>query len=79
MRPTPCTQVSIVALWATCFETKSPVTVIHMVQTKYPEDDRLKKLQVHQLVHRFQHTRSVEDNQHSNSGNFKNSLDVVLM
>ena len=61
------------------FETKSPVTVIHMIQKKYPEDDRLKKLQVHQLVHRFQQTRSVEDNQHSNSGNFKKSIDVVLM
>ena len=43
----------------TPFETISHVTVICMMQKKYPEDDLLVKLQVHQLVHRFEQT--VED------------------
>lgn len=55
------------------FETKSPVTVIRMIQKKYPEDDRLTKLQIHQLVNRFQQTGSVEDSRHNNGGRPRSS------
>ena len=48
-----------------------------MMQKKWPENDRVKKVQVHRLVNRFQQTGSVEDGQHNNSGNFKKTLDVL--
>ena len=55
------------------FETKSPVTVIRMMQKKYLEDERLTMLQVHRLVNRFQQTGSVEDSRHNNSGRPRSS------
>jgi hypothetical protein len=55
------------------FETKSPVTVIRMMQKKYPDDNRLTKLQVHWLVNIFQQTGSVEDSRHNNSGRPRSS------
>ena len=42
-----------------------------MMQKRYPEDDRLTKLQVHWLVDIFQQTGPVEDSKHNNSGYFK--------
>ena len=35
------------------FETKSPITIIHMMLKKYPRDDRLTKHKVHRLFNRI--------------------------
>lgn len=55
------------------FETKSPVTVIRMIQKKYPGDERDTRLQLHRLVNRFGRTGSIKDSRHKNSGIPKSS------
>ena len=50
------------------FESRSPISVIRMMQKRYPGEDKLSKLQVCRLVKRFQLTGSVEDGRHSNPG-----------
>ena len=56
------------------FETKSPVIVTHMMQKKYPEDERVTKLQVHLLFYKFQQTESVEYSQHNTVAILKGDL-----
>ena len=50
------------------FETKSPTTATLIMKKKYPDDARLTKFRMHQLVIRFQQTGSVEDSRQKNSG-----------
>ena len=61
-------------------ETKFPVTVNRKMKNKYPDDDRLTKVQVVKLVKivvklvkRFEHTGSDEDKRHKNSGRSRSS------
>ena len=53
------------------FESRSPISVIRMMQKRYPGEDKLSKLQVCRVVKRFQLTGSVEDRRHSNPGRTK--------
>ena len=49
-------------------ESRSPISVIRMMQKRYPGEDKLSKLQVCKVVKRFKLTGSVEDRRHRNPG-----------
>ena len=41
------------------YESYSPVTVIRSMQKRYPEDEKLGKMQVHRILKRFEQLGSV--------------------
>lgn len=50
------------------YSTSSPVTVIREMAKRYPDQERLNKLQIRRIVTRFEQTGSVADKRHTNPG-----------
>lgn len=55
------------------YESYSPITVIRSMKKRYPNEEKLNKMQVHRIVKRFEQTGSVGDTRHANTGRPKSA------